>query len=183
MSNKSVSARSDRALVIIAVCYLDNLLENLFRSFFIKDQRVESLFKNDHILQTFYAKVNIAYFSGLIPKFIYHDLKLIGEIRNKFAHEVLAELCLNHEFIANRIMQCKLRPKTLDNSSDFGTKFVIIITQIGTYLVILERMLSSGKVPRLMDIFNLDNIPYEQMTLTKTEIEEIIAKNIGNDPL
>jgi len=81
----ALSEESDRALGIIAVCWLDNLLEKLLRAYYVKDPQIKLLFKDDHILQTFSAKVNIAYFSGLIPKFMYHDLKLMGVIRNRFA--------------------------------------------------------------------------------------------------
>lgn len=51
---------SDRAIAIISTCLLDNLLERLIRAFYIKDPAVKLIFKNDHILQSFYAKINIA---------------------------------------------------------------------------------------------------------------------------
>ena len=178
----ALDKESDRAIGIIAVCHLDNLLEKLIRAHYVKDPQVKSLFKNDHILQTFFAKVNIAYFSGLIPKFVFHDLKLIGEIRNRFAHQVVAELGFADEGIAHRISSCVLRPKTLNNGKLYGgdinkIRFIIIVTQIGVLLIVLEYMLSKAKVPKLMDIFNLDEMPYEQWALSRSELISILAEH------
>ena len=59
---------NDRATAIISACLLDNLLERLIRAFYVKDPTVGMLFKTDHILQSFFSKIHIAYFSGLIPQ-------------------------------------------------------------------------------------------------------------------
>lgn len=172
----AVSEESDRALGIIAVCWLDYLLERLLRAYYVKDPQVRLLFKDDHILQTFSAKVNIAYFSGLISKFIYHDLKLVGAIRNRFAHEVIAKLGFNDESITSRINNCMLRPKTLNSLGNNRIEFILIVTQIGGLLVFLERMVFTGKLPKLMDILKLDEKPFEEMALTKSELVNILAK-------
>ena len=173
----ALSEESDRALGIIAVCWLGNLLEKLLRAYYVKDPQVKLLFKDDHILQTFSAKVNIAYFSGLIPKFVYHDLKLIGAIRNRFAHEVVAKLGFNDESIVSRISNCMLRPKTLNGLENNRLEFIIIVTQIGGLIAYLERMLSIGKLPKMMDIYKLDEMPYEEIALTKSELAEVINKH------
>jgi hypothetical protein len=83
------SKETDRGLAIASICYLDNMLEKLIKAAYRKDQRIKMLFKDNQILQSFYNKVCIAYFSGLIPRVVFDDLKLIGEIRNRFAHSVL----------------------------------------------------------------------------------------------
>ncbi|MBA7698755.1 hypothetical protein ES703_107437 [subsurface metagenome] len=167
---------SDRAFGIVVACYLDNMLEKLIRVAYIKDPQVSSIFKNEQILQSFFAKINIAYFSGLIPKFVYHDLKLICEIRNRFAHEVIAELRFTNEAIEQRIEKCELRPRTLDGGSAPRLKFVIIATQIGSLLRFLEMSLSKVGPPKLMELFKLDEMPFEEMALTKDEIIHILSK-------
>ena len=167
---------SDRAFGIVVACYLDNMLEKLIRAAYIKDPQVSSIFKNEQILQSFFAKINIAYFSGLIPKFVYHDLKLICEIRNRFAHEVIAELRFTNEAIEQRIEKCELRPRTLDGVSAPALKFVIVATQIGSLLRFLEMSLSKVGSPKLMELFNLDEMPFEEMALTKDEIIHILSK-------
>ena len=87
----SLSKEGDRSASIVSVCVLDDLLEKLLRAWFVKEPQVKELFSNDHILQSYYSKVSIAYFSGLIPKSFYHDFRLIGEIRNYFAHSLLCQ--------------------------------------------------------------------------------------------
>ena len=59
---------TDRGLAIVSVCFLDNMLEKLIRAVYRKDPRIKILFKDNQILQSFYNKVCIAYFSGLIPE-------------------------------------------------------------------------------------------------------------------
>ena len=56
---------TDRGLAIASVCYLDSTLEKLIKAAYRKDQRIKILFKDNQILQSFYNKVCIAYFSGL----------------------------------------------------------------------------------------------------------------------
>lgn len=148
---------SDRAIAIISTCLLDNLLERLIRAFYIKDPAVKLIFKNDHILQSFYAKLNIAYFSGLIPKAIYHDLKLVCEIRNKFAHEVTANLDFNSTIISQRIGKCELRPKTMNDIPTYRIKFIIIAQQLIDHLCFLEYLLLNSKPPNLVESFKLND--------------------------
>ena len=167
---------SDRALVIICACLLDNLLEKLIRASYVKDSQVKSLFKNDHILQSFFAKINIAYFSGLIPKVIYHDLKLICEIRNKFAHEVTASLNFNSKIISQRISSCEIRPKTMDDTPAYRIKFVIIIQQLIAHLGYFEHLLLHSKPPNLVESFKLNDRKWGEAALTKEEIIAVIRK-------
>ena len=111
----ALEQENDRAIAIISACLIDNLLEGILRAFYIRDPKVKMIFKNDQILQSLFAKINVAYFSGLIPQVIYHDLKLICEIRNKFAHEVTTDLDFNNSMICQRIGKCIMRPKTIDD--------------------------------------------------------------------
>jgi len=168
---------SDRAFGIVVACYLDNMLEKLIRASFIKDAKVNALFKNPQLLQSFSNKIDVAYFSGLIPKFVYHDLKLICEIRNKFAHKVTAELEFTDEVIARIIDRCLLRPKTLDDVQAPKLKFVIIATLIATFLDSLETMLNKVRPPKLMDMCAFEDLPDEEMILTKKEIIDILSKH------
>lgn len=180
---EALTRESDRAIAIISACLLDNLLEKLIRASYIKDPRVKSLFKNDHILQTFFAKINIAYFSGLIPKFTYDDLKLVCEIRNRFAHEINENLTFSTKNISERIDQLALRPRTLDNVSIPKMKFVLVIQQIVAMLGSWELLISNVKPPNLVELFGLNDMQYEKMALTKEEIIDIIKKGRdGNQP-
>jgi len=170
----SLKQSSDRATAIISTCLLDNLLESLIRTYFIKDSAVKQIFKNDHILQTYFAKVNIAYFSGLIPKIISHDLKLIGEIRNKFAHETIANLSFNSIAISHRIDKCEIRSKTMDKIRENKIKYVIIVQQLITYLCIFELLLQNSKLPTLVELFKVDDWGIEEGALTLEQCKQIL---------
>ncbi len=172
----SLEKESDRALGIIAACLLDQLLEKLISTSYVKDPQVKDLFKNDHILQSFFAKINIAYFSGLIPEALYHDLKLMCGIRNEFAHAVTANLDFNDKRIADRIGQCLLRPKTLDDIFAPKIKFIIITSIISAILGLLELMLSRKRPPNLVELLRLNEIPFDEIVLTKEEILEVVRK-------
>ena len=52
MSN-AFEGESERSIGIVSICILDEQLEKLISSHFIKNAQVSSLFKSEHILQTF----------------------------------------------------------------------------------------------------------------------------------
>ena len=153
---KAFEKESDRAVAIIAVCLLDDLLERIIRASFVKDPQVKSLFKDDHILQSFFAKINIAYFSGLIPNVVYHDLKLICEIRNKFAHAVIADFNFTDSSIVQRIDNFTFGPKTIPELSAPKIKFTLVVSQIVAVLQVLEQVLSKARPPHLVELLRLN---------------------------
>ena len=168
---------SDRDCSIIYACLLDNYLERLLTAFFVEDRRVKSIFKDDHILQSFYTKINISYFCGLIPKWLYNDLRLICEIRNKFAHEHKPTLRFNDELIIKRINNCELRPKTMDDVDAPRIKFMITVVQVATILGIILALLVSHKPNQLVDDLKMNDWDYERATLTKDKIKKILANS------
>lgn len=79
----------DRAIVIIGSAYLETILEHILIEFFPEnDKEVEFLFGYDKPLGTYSNKVRMIYCLGLIEKKVMQDLKLIGKIRNRFAHNL-----------------------------------------------------------------------------------------------
>jgi hypothetical protein len=77
----------DRAIVILGASFLDYTLEHILLGFFpIDEKEVDALMNQP--LGTFANRVRMSYCSGLIDKVIKDDLKLIGKIRNKFAHDL-----------------------------------------------------------------------------------------------
>ena len=80
---------NDLAIVIVGGSFLDTLLENILVEFFPEDDKeVEGLFEYNYPLGTYSAKIKITYSLGLIEKAVKNDLKLIGKIRNRFAHDL-----------------------------------------------------------------------------------------------
>lgn len=167
----SISQNSDRSTSIISGCLLDILLEKLIRSYFIKDRKVKDLFSNDHILQSFYSKIQISYFSGLIAQPIYNDLTNICKIRNKFAHDVSANLDFDDTSISQIIDNCKLKPKdpkiTLNK-----TKYIIIVQQIMDHICWMEQLLSRQQLVYPIEYLDFDKLPYGEMAVSFEQIQK-----------
>jgi DNA-binding MltR family transcriptional regulator len=81
--------KNERAAAIVGAAFLDTLLENILINFFIDDEKeVDKLLKPERPVGTYGSRVALAYCLGLIGKVIRDDLRLIGKIRNKFAHDL-----------------------------------------------------------------------------------------------
>ncbi len=80
---------SDRSAVIVGAAFLDTLLWHLLISFLVDDEtEAGALLRADGPLGTYGNRARMAYCLGLIPKTVHNDLRLVGKIRNKFAHEL-----------------------------------------------------------------------------------------------
>jgi len=81
--------KNDRALAIVGAAFLDTLLEHILISFLVDDPKeVAELLRPDQPLGTYGSRVRAAYCLGLINKAIRDDLRAIGKIRNRFAHDL-----------------------------------------------------------------------------------------------
>jgi DNA-binding MltR family transcriptional regulator len=81
--------KNERAAAIVGAAFLDTLLENILINFFIDDEKeVDKLLKNERPIGTYGSRISLAYCLGLIGKTIRDDLRLVGKIRNKFAHNL-----------------------------------------------------------------------------------------------
>ncbi len=174
---QALQDETDRGTAIISSCLLDSLLEKLIQASFIRDPRVKLLFKNDHILQSFFAKVNIAYFSGLIPKAFYDDLKLICEIRNKFAHAVIADLKFTDIAITQHINEFTQIPESLREIYTPRLKFALVVSHIAGLLLAWKQLLSEFRLPSLVKLLKLDEKNWNELIITPSQIRSIIEGN------
>lgn len=91
---------NDRAMVIVGVSFLDTQLQHILFSFLVDDEKeVSELLHFERPLGTYSNRARIAYCLGLIGPVIHHDLRLIGKIRNRFAHNLHASFS-NSEIIS-----------------------------------------------------------------------------------
>lgn len=166
---------TDRGLAIASICYLDNILEKLIKAAYRKDQRIKILFKDNQILQSFYNKVCIAYFSGLIPEVVYDDLRLLGEIRNRFAHSVLETVGFNDIPITQKIDKLKQLPPDLKKYPP-RFAFMLITVHIGALLRIYKKVLLELGTIRIGGMFNTDVTTLQSCILTPLEIRELMKR-------
>ena len=167
---------TDRGLAIVSVCFLDNMLEKLIRAVYRKDPRIKILFKDNQILQSFYNKVCIAYFSGLIPEALYDDLKLVGEIRNKFAHSVLETVSFNDVSIAQKIDRFKQIPPDYKNKYPPRLIFLLITVHMGSFIQGYRYGLLELEPMRIKRMDNIDVSTLRGMILTPLAIEELMKR-------
>jgi len=82
---------NDRALAIVGGTFLDTLLENILIEFLVDDEKeVGELLQYDGPMGTYSGRIRAAYCLGLLRKTARDDLRLVGKIRNKFAHDLSA---------------------------------------------------------------------------------------------
>jgi DNA-binding MltR family transcriptional regulator len=81
--------KSDRSAALLGAVYLDSCLGQLIASFLVDDpEETAKLLDEEKPLGNFQARARAAYCLGLISTNEYHDIKLIIEIRNRFANQV-----------------------------------------------------------------------------------------------
>jgi DNA-binding MltR family transcriptional regulator len=173
---KVLSKESDRTIAIMAVCLFDNMLERMIQASYVKNPQVKSLFKNDHILQSFFSKINIAYFSGLIPDFVYHDLKLICEIRNRFAHALIADPKFTDKYISQRIDRLRLMPKSVMQLAHPRAKFTFVVPQIMGILNVLEHILVKSRPVHLVEVLNMSEATRPKWQLNDSDAKKFLRK-------
>jgi hypothetical protein len=83
--------KNERAAAVVGGAFLDTLLEHILFNFLIEDQReVQRLLAPEQALGTYGSRITIVYCLGLIGKIVRDDLRLVGKIRNRFAHDLYA---------------------------------------------------------------------------------------------
>lgn len=86
----SIRKESTRAKVVLAACYMDELLHQLL-ALVLKpsDKKKDLLLDGPQApLGTYSAKIELAYRLGLIPEDTRKSLHLVRKIRNEFAHNL-----------------------------------------------------------------------------------------------
>jgi DNA-binding MltR family transcriptional regulator len=171
---KAHESASDRAVAIVSAILLDNLLERLIKTSYVKDPNVNTIFKDEHILRSFHTKISVAYFSGLIPKDFYHDLKLICDIRNKFAHDVVADLKFDDERIVRRINQFSQINEELAKIYPPRLRFALTVSHIAGLLLAWCQLLSKVRLPNLVETLKLKEKQFAKYILTPEQLQNIL---------
>ena len=82
---------SDRAVAIVGPAFLDSLLSDILIEFMVEDEKeVNKLLQPEGPLGAYGSRVTTCYCLGLIGGIVTADLRLVGKIRNRFAHDIRA---------------------------------------------------------------------------------------------
>ena len=87
----SLSAESNRGMVLVAAAFIDHALELLLRARFSSSTRkskkaIDPLFQGFGPLSTFSAKIKICFAIDLLQRWLFKDLEIIRKLRNSLAH-------------------------------------------------------------------------------------------------
>lgn len=81
----------ERAIAVVGAAFLDSLLERMLVNYLVDDQKeCQRLLGPEQAMGTFSSRVTATYCLGLICKTVRDDLRIVGKIRNLFAHEIQA---------------------------------------------------------------------------------------------
>ena len=82
---------NDREIAIVGGAFLDSLLEYILINFFVDDEKeVLKLLEPERPLGTYGSRVTMGFCLGLFHELIRDDLRTVGKIRNRFAHDLQA---------------------------------------------------------------------------------------------
>ena len=83
-------SETERGRVLVAASLIEEVLEEILRSFLSSEKRTDDLFAGGNApLGTFSAKIKLARSLCLITVEEFQDIELVRKIRNQFAHSVL----------------------------------------------------------------------------------------------
>lgn len=129
--------KNERAAAIVGAAFLDTLLENILINYFRDDNKeAEHLLGTDRPIGTFGSRASLVYCLGLINKVIRDDLRLVGKIRNRFAHDL--NVSFNDDPIRTWCFSLKwhetsMMMKALEGATP-GEVFQVGVNQLVTYL-------------------------------------------------
>lgn len=87
--SEELHKETDRAAAVLGTAFLDSLLEDMLRAFFVDEPpEVDPLFAPDGPAGTFGARIRLSYGLGLLVPDEYNDLRTIQKVRNRFAHDL-----------------------------------------------------------------------------------------------
>ncbi len=128
----------DRTAIIVGVAMIDTQLEDLLRAFFLPspDKNEDKLFDSECPLGTFSSRIHLAHRLGIIDTEIGCVLHGIREIRNRFAHDLLA-CSLNDPPYSDKIRSLAQRYKPLPLVEAMRKAISLPDTPSGTIRVIV----------------------------------------------
>ena len=129
---------SKRGAVMISAAQLDDQLRFLICNYLREDKITDELVGNDDIhfapLSSFGARIKTAFCLGLIGRSVYNDLKIIGKIRNRLAHQTYCYTFEEEEIISwcEGLETTKhfLKQMPPGYSKDHYEKFLFAVSQI-----------------------------------------------------
>jgi DNA-binding MltR family transcriptional regulator len=142
---KEMGKESDRSAAVLIVAEIEKSISALLEAFFLPPLK-----NSPRLLGTFSARIEAVYRLGFIPPEFRHDLNILRDIRNDFAHggagikfssDKIKSLCRNL-LLAESVRQEKLEAskgklgqKFIDDSR---SRFMLTTTMLMAHLTLLQ---------------------------------------------
>ena len=115
----NIEKKDERTIAILGGTFLEMALENILKEFFPDGEKdVDNLFIFPQALANFSNKINLTFCLGLIDKVVKDDLKLVKNIRNKFAHDLY--VTFEDSQIKSWVRELKFHKISMMMDSPFG---------------------------------------------------------------
>ncbi|MCY2952357.1 MAG: MltR family transcriptional regulator [Planctomycetota bacterium] len=128
---------TDRGVALLGAAFLDDVLDVMLRAHFIEDgDVVNKLISPGRPLESFGARTHLAYCLGLLGKDIYHDMNMIREIRNDFAHR--QPTTFEQAEIGGKCQGLQaIKVMMPDDGCSCRERFIVSVVLIANHLVIM----------------------------------------------
>jgi DNA-binding MltR family transcriptional regulator len=136
-----LGAETDRACAVLGAALLDAKLEDLFKNRLSSYQN--ELLDHTGALGSFSTKIRLSCSLSWISEDARHDLSIIRDIRNKFAHDFDHNLSFNDASISDRCSNIKCIKELIRGTDHAGKN----VTNISTEL--FQAMANVVKTPRM----------------------------------
>jgi len=136
---------TDRGVALLGAAFLDDVLDVMLRAHFIEDgDVVNKLISPGRPLESFGARTHLAYCLGLLGKDIYHDMNMIREIRNDFAHRQPTSFELEEISLKCRKLKAVkvMMPEEGCNGRD---RFIVSVVLIANHLMVWTASVEHAK--------------------------------------
>src|ERR1017187_7347928 len=138
-------AESDRSAIVLAGSFAEHFLASYLRHYMIEDEGIERLFETG-ALQSFDARINLSYALRLISKSHRDDLRVIKDIRNRFAHSPKL-MTLKRDDIRQEIYKLSMWPIVLGeppNPSENQERHAYLLS-IGMFVLFAHTQMQAPK--------------------------------------
>jgi DNA-binding MltR family transcriptional regulator len=127
---------TDRGVALLAAAFLDDVLDVMLRTFFVDDpEAVNKLVGSGRPLESFGSRTHLAFCVGLLGRDIYHDINLVREIRNDFAHRHPKNFTTAEIMLKCQKLQV-VRTLMADESCAFRDRFIATVVLIANHLMV-----------------------------------------------
>jgi DNA-binding MltR family transcriptional regulator len=127
---------TDRGVALVGATFLDDVLDVMLRALFAGDgEAANKLLSPGRPLESFGSRAHLAYCVGLLGRDTYHDINLIREVRNDFAHRKPVDFA--HAEIRDKCRRLKVAELMMPGGSgECRDRFLASVVMIANHLII-----------------------------------------------